>query len=81
MRKWWEEKHAYLSDDEAAALLRELDSVIEGDRYFLPPRMRTLKAIPCQNQNRSQCENSRDKGRLPSLETGHGCSLLPFDEG
>jgi hypothetical protein len=26
-------------------LLRELDNIIDGDRYFLSPRIQTLKAI------------------------------------
>ena len=34
-----------LTEDEAAALLRELDSLIDGDRYFMSPRIKTLKAI------------------------------------
>ena len=34
-----------LSDDEAALLLRELDGLIDGDRYFLSRRIQTLKAI------------------------------------
>jgi hypothetical protein len=34
-----------LTDDETAALLKELDSIIDGDRYFLSPRIKTLKAI------------------------------------
>ena len=34
-----------LSDEEAAALLRELDGLIDGDRYFLSERIKTLKAI------------------------------------
>ena len=34
-----------LTDDEVAALLRELDGLIDGDRYFLSPRIKTLKAI------------------------------------
>jgi hypothetical protein len=37
--------HLDLSDEEAAALLRELDSLIDGDRYFLSPRIKTLRAI------------------------------------
>jgi hypothetical protein len=28
-----------------AALLRELDGLIDGDRYFMSPRVKTLKAI------------------------------------
>jgi hypothetical protein len=34
-----------LTDEETAALLRELDVLIDGDRYFLSPRIKTLKAI------------------------------------
>lgn len=34
-----------LTDDETAALLRELDQIIDADRYFLSPRIQTLKVI------------------------------------
>lgn len=34
-----------LTDEETAALLRELDGIIATDRYFLSPRITTLKAI------------------------------------
>jgi hypothetical protein len=34
-----------LTDDEAALLLRELTGIIDGDRYFLSDRIKTLKAI------------------------------------
>jgi len=34
-----------LTDDEAATLLRELDGIIDGDRYFLSERIKMLKAI------------------------------------
>ena len=34
-----------LSGEETALLLRGLDILIDGDRYFLSPRVRTLKAI------------------------------------
>jgi hypothetical protein len=34
-----------LTDEEAVALLRELDGIIDGDRYFMSQRIRTLKAI------------------------------------
>jgi hypothetical protein len=34
-----------LTDEESAALLRELDDIIDGDRYFLSPRIKTLRAI------------------------------------
>jgi hypothetical protein len=34
-----------LSDEETAALLVELDRIIDGDRYPLSPRIQMLKAI------------------------------------
>jgi hypothetical protein len=34
-----------LTNEETAALLRELDGLIYGDRYFLSSRIKTLKAI------------------------------------
>jgi len=34
-----------LTDEETAVLLRELTGLIDGDRYFLSPRIKTLKAI------------------------------------
>jgi hypothetical protein len=34
-----------LTDEETAALLRELDGIIANNRYFLSPRVQTLKAI------------------------------------
>src|SRR5712671_3064602 len=34
-----------LTDEEAAALLRELDSLIDGDRYFMSQRIKTLRAV------------------------------------
>ena len=34
-----------LTDHEAAALLKELNGLIDGDRYFLSDRIKTLKAI------------------------------------
>jgi len=34
-----------LTDEQAAALLHELDDIIASDRYFLSPRITTLKAI------------------------------------
>jgi hypothetical protein len=34
-----------LTEEETAALLRELDGIIASDRYFLSPRITTLKAI------------------------------------
>ena len=37
--------HLDLSDDEAAALVALLTRTIDGDRYPLSPRVRTLRAI------------------------------------
>jgi hypothetical protein len=34
-----------LSDEETAALARELDDIVENDRYPFSPRIRTLRAI------------------------------------
>ena len=32
-------------DEQTAALLRALDNIIDGNRYPLPPRIRTLKEV------------------------------------
>ena len=34
-----------LSDEQAAALERELTAIIDGDRYFLSPRVQMLREI------------------------------------
>ena len=34
-----------LTDEEATALFGALDRIIDNDRYFLSPRIKTLKAI------------------------------------
>ena len=34
-----------LTDEQTAALLRELDRIIDGDRFPLSPRIRTLKEL------------------------------------
>ena len=34
-----------LTDEQAAALLKELDNIIEGDRFPLSPRIQALKEI------------------------------------
>jgi hypothetical protein len=36
--------HLDLTDEEAAALIRELHDIIESDRYPFSPRIRTLRA-------------------------------------
>jgi hypothetical protein len=37
--------HLDLTDEEAAALIRELHDIIESNRYPFSPRIRTLRAI------------------------------------
>ena len=37
--------HVDLSDDEAAALIRELHEIVESDHYPLSPRIRKLRGI------------------------------------
>jgi hypothetical protein len=32
-----------LTDDEASLLLKELNGIIDGDRYFLSQRIKTLR--------------------------------------
>jgi hypothetical protein len=39
-----------VTDDEAAALIQELQNIIENDRYPFSPRIRTLRAILKQAQ-------------------------------
>jgi hypothetical protein len=34
-----------LTDEETETLLRELDALIDGDRYFLSQRIKTLRAV------------------------------------
>jgi hypothetical protein len=36
-------KNLDLSDEQAAALERELTAIIDGDRYFLSPRIQKLR--------------------------------------
>jgi hypothetical protein len=46
------------TDEETAALLKEVDQIIDGDRYFLSPRVQTLKAIrarPADDARRCGC--------------------------
>ena len=35
----------HLTDDEIALLTKELDAIVRNDRYFLSPRIQTLRAI------------------------------------
>ena len=51
-----------LTEEESAALLRELDQIIASDRYFLSPRITTLKAI------RSKIRPEPARGTTPAAE-------------
>jgi hypothetical protein len=39
-----------LTDGETAALLDELDRIIDGDRYFLSERIKTIESDPRQDR-------------------------------
>ena len=41
----WGSMHLELSDEETAALIRELHDIVESDRYPFSPRICTLRAI------------------------------------
>jgi hypothetical protein len=38
-----------LTDEQAAALLKELNDIIDGDRYFMSQRISNLKGDPRKN--------------------------------
>jgi hypothetical protein len=38
-----------LTDEETAALLRELDGLIDGDRYFMSPRIKSRCCVTRHN--------------------------------
>ena len=40
-----------LSDEETAALLKELDDIIQSDRFFPSQRIQTLKAIRAKRRH------------------------------
>ena len=82
-----------LTDDEAAALLRELDGRIDGDRYFLSERIKTLKAIraklrpepvreplPGHRNSMRHCgrQLSRDGARAARTRGGHPAQRRDF---
>jgi hypothetical protein len=56
-----------LTDEEAAALLRELNNIIENDRYSLSPRIRTLRSIrakyPAGSATSSACPTADARRR------------------
>jgi hypothetical protein len=51
-----------LTDEEAALLLKELNRLVDGDRYFLSDRTRTLEAIRAKirpERSRSLCHRPK----------------------
>jgi hypothetical protein len=54
-----------LTDEETAALLRELDGLIEGDCYFMSQRINTLKAIRAKIRPEPVREPVREPLRPP----------------
>ena len=56
-----------LTDEETTALLRELDNLIDGDRYFLSPRIKTLKAIRAKMRPSRLASHYHRRPRVMSL--------------
>ena len=52
--------HLDLSDEETAVLLREFDGIIDGDRYFLSRRIKTLRGSVGCYLNNAKAERSRN---------------------
>jgi hypothetical protein len=83
-----------LSDEQTAALLSELDRIIEGDRYPFSPRIRTLNEIramikpytarePLPATNRYEPPSKGSVGfnqRLVISENSGGSMQRPFEE-
>jgi hypothetical protein len=59
-----------LTDEEAAALLRELNNIIDNDRYPLSPRIRMLRGIRAKLQGTPPepppAPDERTPGRAPA---------------
>jgi hypothetical protein len=53
-----------LTDEESAALLRELNNIIENDRYPLSPRIRTLREYAANYPAHRQRRRQRDRRAL-----------------
>ena len=63
-----------LTDEETAALLRELDGIIDGDHYFLSTRIKTLKAI------RAKIRPEPVRPPLPPPSKRYEHPVLPLNE-
>jgi hypothetical protein len=60
-----------LSDEQAAALERELTAIIDGDRYFLSPRIQKLREI------RSMIPTGAKARTAPRTEALRAAALHP----
>ena len=59
-----------LTDEEAALLLKELNSLIDGDRYFLSDRIKTLKAIRTKIRPETAREPTTAEAICPAADDG-----------
>jgi hypothetical protein len=68
-----------LTDEESAALIRELDRIIDDDRYPLSPRIMTLKAILAKLRPEPIRETSTQASEIESVSLLFGNPRkLPF---
>jgi hypothetical protein len=76
-----------LSGEETEALLKELNDIIDGDRYQFSARVRMLKADPRQDQvgagaravtasSEAICPTAGDRGKETAALTGRLCHSL-----
>lgn len=59
-----------LTDEQTAALLNELDRIIDGDRYPLSPRIQTLREIRGIIRPEPACERSPAQKRYEPPKKG-----------
>jgi len=68
-----------LTEDETVALLRELDGIIASDRYFLSPRVQTLKAIRTKLRPEPDgIDRRRRLSRVSRRRSGEGGPLVEY---
>jgi hypothetical protein len=60
----------YLSDDETAALRRELDIIVDADHFPLSPRILTLRGDPRQAQTRAGARAHADDEAIRAADKG-----------
>jgi hypothetical protein len=64
--------HLDLSDDEAAALMKELRETVDNDRYQLSPRIRTLRGLLAKLRPEPVREPMPPPPALRAAEQGDG---------